>query len=106
MAPSSPCAWAARCVPSSACASARGLVGRGVHGKQDIALTNAHHIRRSGTAQPEVQQLGGEARILTSACALPLCPLQDAASEEDCTPDGRLPAAAAPFPAGEGEPWV
>ncbi|KAI7841584.1 hypothetical protein COHA_004754 [Chlorella ohadii] len=38
----------------------------------------------------------------------PFIPLRlgrkDAASEEDCTPDGRLPAAAAPFPAGEATP--
>lgn len=29
---------------------------------------------------------------------------KDAESEEHCTPDGRLPAAAAPFPAGESTP--
>lgn len=58
-------------------------------------MLTTSETRHTFRAEPEVSWY--------KLCYTPACLPQDAASEEDCTPDGRLPAAAAPFPAGEGE---
>ncbi len=98
-APSSPCAWAARCVISAINTVLHACENTGDSRVTQQCWASCSLHSKHGIHSGQNQQIPG----LTALCCISACLPQDAASEEDCTPDGRLPAAAAPFPAGEGE---